>query len=206
MKGRSFFVGATHASPCKPQHACRNGATHAAPLRSFVTGPICGRGSNPPLSLLNRRYQKSLLLRRRDACVSLQTTARMSKRGDACVAPTKLCHRPYLRAGFNPPAIVFNPAAIKGPSYFAGRRMRRPANHSTHVETGRRMRRPYEALSPALSAGGFQTPRYQFQTRRYQRSLLLRRSEAFPRPLAACSAVDGVTHASPLLNFVICPM
>jgi len=135
--------------------------------------------------------------------------------------------------------------------------MRRPANHSTHVETGRRMRRPYEALSPALSAGGFQTPRYhfqtaaikgpsyfvgathgspckpqhacrngathasplrslspalsaggvqppryQFQTGRYQRSLLLRRAtHASPcKPQHACR--NGATHASPLRSFV----
>src|ERR1700732_853445 len=122
MKGRSFFVGATHASPCKPQHACRNGATHASPLRSFVTGPICGRGSTPPLSFSTPPLSKVPLTSQGDACVALQTTARMSKRGDACVAPTKLCHRPYLRAGFKPPAISFKPAAIKGPSYFVGAR------------------------------------------------------------------------------------
>src|ERR1700731_1647873 len=149
MKGRSFFVGATHASPCKPQHACRNGATHASPLRSFVTGPICKRVSNPPLSLSNRRYQRSLFLRRGDACVALQTTARMSKRGDACVAPTKLCHRPYLRAGFKPPAISLNSAAIKGLSFFVGaRHCLAPLAACGGVDGGRRMRRPYEALSP----------------------------------------------------------
>src|ERR1700730_2988159 len=121
IKGPSYFVGATHASPCKPQHACRNGATHASP-RSFVTGPICGRGSNPPLSGFTPPLSKVPLTSQGDACVALQTTARMSKRGDACVAPTKLCHRPYLRAGFKPPAISFKTAAIKGPSYFVGAR------------------------------------------------------------------------------------
>src|ERR1700731_3316641 len=159
MKGRSFFVGATHASPCKPQHACRNGATHASPLRSFVTGPICKRVSNPPLSLSNRRYQRSLFLRRGDACVALQTTARMSKRGDACVAPTKLCHRPYLRAGFKPPAISFKPAAIKGPSYFVGaRHCLAPLAAWGPENGGPRMVPPHEILSPPLNVGAVFNP------------------------------------------------
>src|ERR1700694_984986 len=90
------------------------------PYEALSPALSAGGVPTPRHPLPTRRYQSSLFLRRGDACVALQTTARMSKRGDACVAPTKLCHPPYLRAGFQPPAIHFQPAAIKVPSYFVG--------------------------------------------------------------------------------------
>src|SRR5436309_1194878 len=74
---------------------------------------------------------------------------------------------------------------MKGRFFFVGaRHCLAPFAACGAVDGGRRMRRPYEALSPALCRGGF-------QTRPYERSLLLRRGEALPRPFAACGAVDG---------------
>src|ERR1700730_6993435 len=115
IKGPSYFVGATHASPCKPQHACRNGATHASPLRSFVTGPICGRGSTPPLSVSNPPLSKVPLTSQGDACVALQPQ-HACRNGATHASPLRsfvtglICGRVS-----NPPLSFSNPPLSKVP-------------------------------------------------------------------------------------------
>src|ERR1700730_16300561 len=130
MNNHLKFVGATHASPCKPQ------------LRMSKEGEA-----------MPRPYEQSPQIRRGDACVTLQTTAtyvergrgmprpceqsRQIRRGDACVALQTTAT--YVERGGGMPR-----PSEQSPQIRRGRRMRRPANHS-HV----RRKRARQCLAPS---------------------------------------------------------
>src|ERR1700730_17757143 len=107
MNNHLKFVGATHASPCKPQlRMSKEGEAMPRPCQQSLqirrgdavvalqtTATYVERGRGMP-----RPYEQSPQIRRGDACVALQTTATHVERGRGNASPLANNHLKFVGA------------------------------------------------------------------------------------------------------------
>src|SRR3984893_474123 len=107
MNNHLKFVGATHASPCKPQlRMSKEGEAMPRPYEQSpqirrgdacvtlqTTATYVERGRGMP-----RPYEQSPQIRRGDACVALQTTATHVERGRGNASPLANNHLKFVGA------------------------------------------------------------------------------------------------------------
>src|SRR3984893_656703 len=105
MNNHLKFVGATHASPCKPQlRMSKEGEAMPRPYEQSpqirrgdacvtlqTTATYVERGRGMP-----RHYEQSPQIRRGDACVALQTTATHVERGRGNASPLANNHLKFV--------------------------------------------------------------------------------------------------------------